>query len=69
VATEFEVRELEIQQSPSGETAWFSARLDDFGMWDGKPIGWKNVRWTGVLLKIEGSWRICQMHFSFATDK
>jgi hypothetical protein len=43
-----------------------SCILDDLAEWDGRPIGWKDTRWTGVLERREGSWRIFQMHFSFA---
>jgi ketosteroid isomerase-like protein len=68
-ATRFDVRELRITRSRSGDVAWFSAILDDCGEWDGKPSCWQDTRWTGVLEKREGSWRIVQMHFSFAADR
>lgn len=67
-ATSFDVRDLAVRFSRSGEVAWFSAILDDCGEWDGKPSCWKNTRWTGVLEKRDGSWLIVQMHFSFASD-
>lgn len=67
-ATDFAVRDLRISFSLSGETAWYSAFLDDHAEWDGKPIGWDNARWTGVLEKRDGRWMIVQMHFSFARD-
>jgi hypothetical protein len=41
----------------------------DLGGWDGKPIGWKDTRWTGVLEKRDGKWVIVQMHFSSASDR
>jgi hypothetical protein len=41
--------------------------LDDLGEWEGRPIGWKDTRWTGVLEKKEDKWRIVRIHFSFAT--
>ena len=68
-ATTLDIRELRIDLSPSGVTAWWSGILDDLGEWDGKPIGWKDTRWTGVLEKRAGKWLIVQMHFSFASDK
>jgi len=68
-ATSFDVRELRVTLSRSRGVAWWSAILDDLGEWDGKPIGWKDTRWTGVLEKREGTWVIVQMHFSFASDK
>ena len=48
--------------------AWFSCLLDDFGEWDGQPVGWKDCRWTGVLEKREGKWLLVQQHFSLASD-
>jgi hypothetical protein len=68
-ATGLDIRDLRIDMSPSGITAWWSCILDDLGEWDGKPIGWKDTRWTGVLEKQAGKWLIVQMHFSFAADK
>jgi ketosteroid isomerase-like protein len=68
-ATSLDVRDLRVSFSPSGEVAWYSAILDDLGEWDGKPVGWKDTRWTGVLEKRGGAWVIVQMHFSFASDR
>jgi ketosteroid isomerase-like protein len=69
VATRFEVNDLAITFSRGGDVAWFSALLEDCGTWEGKESCWKDTRWTGVLEKRGGSWRIVQMHFSFAKDK
>ncbi len=68
-ATVTEVRDLRVNISRSGDVAWFSAMLDDLGEWDGKPIGAKDIRWTGVLEKRNGKWVIVQEHGSEATDK
>jgi len=59
-----EIRDLRIDFSRGGDIAWFSARLDDRGTWEGRPIGWENARWTGVLEQSDERWRIVQMHFS-----
>ena len=67
-ATSFDVRDLRISFSRGGDVAWYSAVLDDLAEWDGKPTGWKNARWTGVLERRGGAWVIVQMHFSFASD-
>jgi hypothetical protein len=67
-ATDFAVKELRINFSTSGLVAWYSAILDDHAEWNGKPGGWDNVRWTGVLEKRDGDWVIVQMHFSFPKD-
>ena len=66
-ATSFDVRDLRLTFSRSGDVAWWSAMLDDLGEWDGRPVGWKDTRWTGVLEKRDGAWVIVQMHFSFAS--
>jgi ketosteroid isomerase-like protein len=68
-ATSFDVRDLAVTMSRSGDVAWFSAILDDLALWDGRPVGWKDTRWTGVLEKRGGAWVIVQMHFSFPSDK
>ena len=67
-ATDFAIRDLRLQFSESGTVAWYACLLDDHGEWNGKPSGWDNCRWTGVIEKREGKWVIVQMHFSFATD-
>lgn len=67
-ATQFEVKNLKITISESGTVAWYSCLLDDFGEWDGKAIGWNNVRWTGILEERKGKWVHTQMHFSFPTS-
>ena len=66
-ATGYEVRDLRVNLSRSGDVAWWSAILDDCGEWQGKPGCWKDTRWTGVLEKRDGRWQIVQMHFSFGT--
>ena len=66
--TGVDIRDMRITLSHSGDVAWYSCILDDYGEWDGKPYAWKNARWTGVLEKRDGKWLIMQMHFSFASD-
>jgi ketosteroid isomerase-like protein len=65
-ATGSAIRDMRIDISRSGDVAWWSAILDDFGEYNGKPYAWRNTRWTGVLEKRDGKWVIVQMHFSFA---
>jgi len=67
-ATGYDITDLRVNLSRSGEVSWFSAILDDCGQWDGKPSCWKDTRWTGVLERRDGAWVIVQMHFSFAKD-
>ena len=68
-AVDFEIKELQINLSQSGDIAWYHARLDDFNEWKGQPVNWEDVRWTGVLEKRDNHWVIVQMHFSDASDK
>ncbi|MBD3170244.1 MAG: hypothetical protein GF307_12230 [candidate division Zixibacteria bacterium] len=65
----YEIRELKINLSGSGDVAWYHARLDDFNEWNGQPANWEDVRWTGVLEKRDGRWVIVQMHFSEPTGR
>ncbi|UCE23161.1 MAG: nuclear transport factor 2 family protein [Candidatus Zixiibacteriota bacterium] len=67
-AVSSEVKDLRVNLSDDGNVAWFSCLLDDYGEWDGNPIGWTNARWTGVLEKREGTWFLVQQHFSLASD-
>jgi hypothetical protein len=68
-ATKCEIWDMRIGVARSGDVAWWSGMLNDLAEWDGKPTGWKDTRWTGVLEKRGGKWLIVQMHFSFAADK
>jgi len=63
-AVSHKLTDTRIHLSKSGTCAWFSTYLDDINTWKGKEIAWRNVRWTGVLEKTEGKWKIVQMHFS-----
>jgi ketosteroid isomerase-like protein len=68
-STGFDIRNLRITIAETGQVAWFSAIVDDEGEFDGKPWGLKDVRWTGVLEKRGGSWKICQQHMSEPNDR
>jgi hypothetical protein len=68
-AVECNIRHLRIQFSKCGDVAWYSCYLDDISEWDGRRVGWRNVRWTGVLEKIDGKWLIMQMHFSYPLER
>lgn len=67
-ATDYEIRDLQIHFAELGNVAWYSCFLDDHAEWNGKPGGWDNCRWTGVLERRDGSWLVVQMHFSFPKD-
>ena len=55
-AVRYEIRDLKINLSRSGDVAWFFCILDDINEWKGKPASWENTRWTGVLEKRDGRW-------------
>jgi ketosteroid isomerase-like protein len=61
--------DLRIHLSKGGDVAWYSCRLTDHNTWDGRPADWDDVRWTGVLEKRVGRWKIVQMHFSKDADR
>jgi len=65
-AVRYEIKDLTINFSQTGDVAWFICMLDDINEWKGQPANWENTRWTGVLEKRNNSWVIVQMHFSFA---
>ena len=67
-AIRHEIREPKIHFSKSGDVAWFFCYLDDINTWKGEPANWENARWTGVLEKRDGKWRVVQQHFSFAQE-
>lgn len=62
------IKDLRVTLSRSGDVAWFSCLLDDWGEWEGTPWNWKDTRWTGVLQKADGRWVMMQQHFSLAED-
>ena len=67
-AIKVEIKDFRIHMSPTQKTAWWACILNDYNEFQGEPANWENVRWSGVLEKIEGKWRIFQMHFSKAED-
>ncbi len=67
-AVRYEIKDLKIEISRSGDVAWWFCMLDDINEWKGRPANWENTRWTGVLEKRDGKWLIVQMHFSFAQE-
>jgi ketosteroid isomerase-like protein len=61
-----DIEDLRITFAQSCDVAWFYCVLNDYNYWKGEPANWENVRWTGVVEKREGRWRIVQQHFSWA---
>lgn len=67
-AVRYEIRDMNINISKSGDVAWWFCILDDINTWKGAPASWMNTRWTGVVEKRKGKWVIVQQHFSFASE-
>jgi ketosteroid isomerase-like protein len=67
-AIRHELHDLRIKFSQMGEVAWFYCILDDINEWKGQPANWEKVRWTGVLEKRDGMWRVVMQHFSFPKE-
>lgn len=67
-AVRYEIKDIQIGISKSGDAAWWFCILDDINEWKGEPANWENTRWTGVLEKRDGQWVIVQQHFSFASE-
>ena len=63
-----ELKDLKIKFSQSGDVAWFFCYLDDINEWKGQPANWENIRWTGVVEKRDGRWRVVQQHFSWPKE-
>ncbi len=57
-----------IDISDDGNTAWFSEFLSySFSYYDKKYV-YNDIRYTGVLKKIEGNWKIVQTHMSITDE-
>ena len=67
-AIRYDIRDLQINISQSGNVAWWFCMLDDINEWKGEPSNWENTRWTGIMEKRKGNWIIVQQHFSFPVD-
>jgi len=67
-AIRYDIKDMRINISKSGDVAWWFCILNDINEWKGQPASWENTRWTGVLEKRDGKWVIVQMHFSFAKE-
>ncbi len=66
--THFELRDLRIVFSRSGDVAWYSCYLDDCGSYRGQESCLRNVFQSGVLEKRDGRWVHVLMHGSYPVD-
>lgn len=53
-----------IKLSEDGNTAWFAETLNYNFVYNGEARSYRGMRFTGVLVKIEGHWRFAQAHLS-----
>jgi len=64
----FETWDMKINLSEDGSVAWFYTMLNDINEWEGEKASWENTRWTGVLEKRNGKWKMVQGHFSYPAN-
>jgi hypothetical protein len=62
--TYISVRDQRIGMNETGNTAWFSEFVNYNYIYQGKPVKYEGLRFTGVLEKINGDWFIVQSHMS-----
>jgi len=60
------VRDQKIKIARSGLAAWFSETVDEEFEFQGETSVFADMRWTGILEKRDGIWKIVQIHVSFA---
>ncbi len=57
-----------IKLNFTGTTAWFAETLDYNFVYKGEAKSFKGLRFTGVLEKIDGQWKIVQAHLSLPAN-
>jgi len=58
------ISDQKIKISKDGNTAWFSEVLDYNFIYLGEDMSFEGIRFTGVMEKREGSWKLVQGHLS-----
>ncbi len=58
------ISDQKIHINKSGNTAWFSEVLDYNFIYLGEDMTFEGIRFTGVLEKIDGKWKMVQGHLS-----
>lgn len=62
--TYISVRDQIIEVNETGNTAWFSEVINYNYIENGEAKSFEGIRFTGVLEKCDGSWKIVQSHLS-----
>jgi len=57
-------RDQIIQLNDDGNTAWFSEIINYNYILDGRARQYEGIRYTGVLVKKDGKWKLVQTHIS-----
>jgi ketosteroid isomerase-like protein len=57
-------RDQIIEVNETGNTAWFSQIINYNFILNGTPYRYEGLRYTGVLVKNEGKWKLVQTHMS-----
>lgn len=57
-----------IQLNECGNTAWFAETLNYNFMYKGEAQSYEGMRFTGVLVKLDGKWRFVQAHLSLPAN-
>jgi len=58
------ISDQKIKVNKSGNTAWFSEVLDYNFIYMGEDMAFEGIRFTGVLEKRDGKWKLVQGHLS-----
>ena len=53
-----------IKMNECGNTAWFAETLNYNFVYNGVAHSYTGLRFTGVVVKIDGQWRFVQQHLS-----
>jgi ketosteroid isomerase-like protein len=57
-------RDQIIEINETGNTAWFSEIINYNFILEGTPYSYEGLRYTGVLVKKDGKWKLVQTHMS-----
>ena len=58
------ITDQNIWLNDAGDFAWFFEELNYNFVYEDKAMTFKGIRFTGVMQKIEGKWRLVQQHLS-----
>ena len=62
------ITDQEIKINKNGNTAWFSQMLNYNFIFNSEAMSFEGIRFTGVLEKREGQWRLVQGHLSIPVE-